>query len=152
MGRRVDLGLAERWRLRLVRFEAGRLGVAAFCRREGVSQAAFYQWRKKLGGAQCSDTQEFASDRTAGQAAGDRSRAAAAENGGPERSRFREIELVGAVGADPATIRLPGGVVFEIAGDRSLVESLFVHALRSSVPLVSGAVGSPGTIREGSGC
>lgn len=26
------------------------LSISAFCRREGVSQASFYQWRKKLGG------------------------------------------------------------------------------------------------------
>ena len=36
------------WRDRLRRFENSDLTVAAFCDWEGVSQAAFYVWRKKL--------------------------------------------------------------------------------------------------------
>ena len=36
------------WRDRLRRFESSDLTVAAFCDWEGVSQAAFYVWRKKL--------------------------------------------------------------------------------------------------------
>ena len=38
----------ERWRHRLERFEAARMTVARFCQNEGVSQAAFYKWRKAL--------------------------------------------------------------------------------------------------------
>ena len=49
MGRSVDSTLWDRWRDRLGRFESSDLTVAAFCRSEGVSQAGFYQWRKKLG-------------------------------------------------------------------------------------------------------
>lgn len=36
------------WRDRIGRFERSDLTVAAFCDWEGVSQAAFYVWRKKL--------------------------------------------------------------------------------------------------------
>ena len=36
------------WRDRLLRFQSSDLTVAAFCDWEGVSQAAFYVWRKKL--------------------------------------------------------------------------------------------------------
>lgn len=36
------------WGVRLQRFESSELTVAAFCDWEGVSQAAFYVWRKKL--------------------------------------------------------------------------------------------------------
>ena len=38
----------ERWRQRLDRFESARMTVAEFCKNEGVSQAAFYKWRKAL--------------------------------------------------------------------------------------------------------
>lgn len=39
---------AKRWR-RLVRLQPGSgLSIAAFCRREGVSQPSFYAWRRKL--------------------------------------------------------------------------------------------------------
>jgi transposase-like protein len=37
------------WRERLARFERGDLTVTDFCRREGVSNASFYRWRKRLG-------------------------------------------------------------------------------------------------------
>ncbi len=49
MGRSIDSTVWDRWRDRLGRFESSDLTVAAFCRSEGVSQAGFYQWRKKLG-------------------------------------------------------------------------------------------------------
>lgn len=38
----------ERWRQRLERFESARMTVSQFCQNEGVSQAAFYKWRKAL--------------------------------------------------------------------------------------------------------
>ena len=49
MGRSIDPSVWDRWRDRLGRFETSDLTVAAFCKSEGVSQAGFYQWRKKLG-------------------------------------------------------------------------------------------------------
>ena len=48
MSRGLDLARRELWRRRLREFERGTVTVAEFCRREGVSQAAFYQWRRKL--------------------------------------------------------------------------------------------------------
>lgn len=48
MSRGPDLARRELWRRRLRDFDRGSATVAAFCRREGVSDAAFYQWRRKL--------------------------------------------------------------------------------------------------------
>ena len=48
MGRRIDAAVHTAWRRRWERFEGSSVTVAEFCRREGVSQAAFYQWRKRL--------------------------------------------------------------------------------------------------------
>ena len=48
MGRTRDAKLWELWRGRLLRFESLNQTIAEFCRWEGVSQAAFYLWRKKL--------------------------------------------------------------------------------------------------------
>ena len=42
---------ATQWRELLSRFESSGLAVAAFCRRESLSTASFYQWRTRLGGA-----------------------------------------------------------------------------------------------------
>jgi len=49
MGRTVDEGKWAEWRRRLARHGEWVGSVAAFCEREGVSVAAFYQWRRKLG-------------------------------------------------------------------------------------------------------
>jgi transposase-like protein len=38
------------WGKRFNRFARADVIVAQFCRQEGVSQAAFYQWRRKLHG------------------------------------------------------------------------------------------------------
>jgi transposase len=47
-GRRPDPACEQRWRDRLVRFHRSGLTVAAFCDRESVSTAAFYQWQRRL--------------------------------------------------------------------------------------------------------
>jgi transposase-like protein len=39
---------AEKWRERMARWQCSGFSVSEFCRREGVGQPAFYQWRKKL--------------------------------------------------------------------------------------------------------
>jgi hypothetical protein len=51
MSRGPDLARRELWRRRLREFERGTATVGEFCRREGVSLAAFYQWRRKLAAA-----------------------------------------------------------------------------------------------------
>lgn len=42
---------AESWRAVLVRFAESGLSAQAFCEREGIGIASFYQWRAKLGGS-----------------------------------------------------------------------------------------------------
>jgi putative transposase len=39
------------WRLLLAKFSASGLGVSAFCRSEGFSEASFYRWRARLSDA-----------------------------------------------------------------------------------------------------
>ena len=41
-------GARERWRRRIAKQASSGLSVAEFCRQQEVSQASFYQWRKKL--------------------------------------------------------------------------------------------------------
>jgi transposase-like protein len=50
MGRRADAGKRREWVERLRRHEKSGQTVAEFCEWEGVSAAAFYNWRKKLTG------------------------------------------------------------------------------------------------------
>lgn len=39
---------AKLWQERLRRFDRSQMTVVQFCRKEGVSQPSFYQWKKKL--------------------------------------------------------------------------------------------------------
>ena len=48
MARKTRLEVRQQWGGRLRRFAGSKLSVAEFCRREKVSVASFYQWRKKL--------------------------------------------------------------------------------------------------------
>lgn len=48
MARPFDARKHELWRQRLARFRRSKLSVAEFCRSEQISQASFYQWRRKL--------------------------------------------------------------------------------------------------------
>ncbi len=41
----------KEWRSLLARFGGSGMGVEAFCRREAISQASFYRWRRLLGNA-----------------------------------------------------------------------------------------------------
>jgi len=52
MGRAIDGVKGREWEERLRRYADSQLTVGDFCVWEGVSVAAFYVWRKKLGGGQ----------------------------------------------------------------------------------------------------
>jgi hypothetical protein len=49
MPRTADSATHRLWHQRLERFAHSGLSIAAFCRREGVSQPSFYAWRRRLG-------------------------------------------------------------------------------------------------------
>lgn len=49
MGRETDSGKRREWVDRMTRFARSRLTVFDFCLLEGVSVAAYYSWRRKLG-------------------------------------------------------------------------------------------------------
>ena len=48
MGRAPNPAKWQAWRERMERFNGGQLSVTEFCRRERVSAATFYLWRKRL--------------------------------------------------------------------------------------------------------
>lgn len=112
MARRADLGLAARWRGRLERFERSPLSIARFCFAEGVSEASFYQWRRKLAaGAAKSPWNE--APRHVRPAA-------------PHEATFAPVRLIGGVSV---TAHLPGGTRLEIplgdeAAARAAIEML----------------------------
>lgn len=97
----------ELWRERMARFEREEISAAAFCRREGLSQASFYAWRKRL-----------AADKEAARSAP------------PAPDGFRAVRLAAALSAASLTAILPGGTRLEIAAldAASLTQAIFALA------------------------
>jgi hypothetical protein len=48
MPRTANAATPRRWHQRLQRFARSGLSIAAFCKREGVSEPSFYAWRRRL--------------------------------------------------------------------------------------------------------
>jgi len=108
MGRGIDVARHEVWRRRLRRYADWSGTVTEFCRREGVTTAAFYLWRKRLtrGGVQ--------GVATASNGAGDDMQPAdGARRGGVP---FVELSLAGTVAL--VEIELPNGTVVRVPAAR----------------------------------
>ena len=87
------------WRERLARFQLGDLKVGEFCRREGVSEASFYRWRKRL------------------QQAGRRAEPTGQRDRGATDVRVKEVSHfvpVHLTGSAAAEIGLPNGVTVRV--------------------------------------
>lgn len=106
MGHGSDAGRHVVWRQRLERFAGWTGTVAEFCRREGVAQPTFYQWRKRL-----RRTGEAATGAEAKGLAGTR----VAEEATRGRGRFVELSVAAAAAVE---IELPNGVVVRVPADR----------------------------------
>lgn len=115
MARSADSVKRQIWRERLQRFERGRSTIAGFCQAEGVSAAAFYQWRRILG--------RFArSSATRAPVLPVRQPTALA------RQTFLPVDVVGAATVD---IHLPNGVRLAVpAGDRAALENAILAVAR----------------------
>lgn len=66
MTRKVNVKLREMWRQRIERQRQGGLTVSEFCRREGVSSANFYMWKRKLRGKSSPKSKQTARQQPAG--------------------------------------------------------------------------------------
>lgn len=108
MGRKRSLDAESAWLERLARFDSGRLSVSAFCRREGVSLASFYRWRKRLADQRRSAGGE---KRGAGPVAGDGA------------GSFVPVSVTG---LSAVVIELPDGVVVRVPASEA-------EALRTAI-------------------
>ena len=99
MSRGAHVDKSAQWLDRLRRFARSKLPVSEFCRREGVSAASFYQWRRRL---------------TAG-----RSVARPAAEDSPPRASFVPVQLMSATQLEVA---FPNGARLTLpAHDHELV-------------------------------
>ena len=135
MGRRIDAAAYAVWRKRWERFESSSLTVAEFCRREGVSQPNFYQWRKRL------RRERGQAGAVGAQEAGVSARPEMDASGG--QAAFVELAL-----ACPGVVELelPNGVRVRVPADR---EAALVVAIRAASELVN--CGAPPR-REAAAC
>lgn len=79
-----DSRKVREWQRRMARFRKGRQSVSEFCRKEGVSAALFYRWRKRLA-QRCRPAEEGAG--------------------------FRPVRLVS---SDGIAVQLPGGTQLHV--------------------------------------
>lgn len=127
MARRADLDLAAAWRWRLERFELSTLSIARFCFAEGVSEASFYQWRRKL-----------KATGAARQSTNERSKESRRETSLP--ATFAPVRLIGGASV---TAHLPGGTRLEIplgdeAAARAAIEMLIEADARRALSKAQG--------------
>jgi len=106
MGRGSDAGRHVVWRQRLERFAGWPGTVAEFCRREGVAQPTFYQWRKRVRLA--------GEPATGGTATG---LPGVPVPNGPKQGRAPFVEL-SLTATAVVEIELPNGAVVRVPADR----------------------------------
>ena len=94
MARRNDPAVARVWRERVKRQRNSGLSIAEFCRREEVSQASFYLWRKRLRQSNSAATNE---------------------------PLFLPVEMPLVAASTEVEIELPGGAVVRLPADAELV-------------------------------
>ena len=110
MSRETDSAREGVWRERLEKQKQGPWSVAEFCRREGVSQPAFYHWRRRL---------RMVSQKDGG--------AKAVHSSQP---RFVPVELPPSPWATEVRIELPGGALVRLPQGVSV--ELLAAAVRAS--------------------
>jgi transposase-like protein len=121
MSRRVPSAREEVWRERLERQRQGAWSVAEFCRREGVSQPAFYQWRKRLR-----------------RVSGKKEPARGVQ---PGRPQFLPVELAPTLLTADVCIELPGGAMVRLP--QGVSADLVAAAVRAAcLPVVQEAKSS----------
>jgi hypothetical protein len=115
----------------LERFQASGLSVARFCQGEGVSQASFYQWKRKLAGR--GQTRQPGSKTNGPGRGANRKRPIKDADCG----LFQAVHLVQAAGLRPGvTVRLPGGI--EVVSDHGPVIEMLVERLLRRVTAGAG--------------
>lgn len=129
MARGPDLTKREEWRRRLREFDGGDWTVADFCGREGVSAAAFYQWRRKLAGKRGRSAPASGGTREGHRRTAERARRAKAA------VSFLPIEITGPASVTAAShveVHLAGGVRLWVPGDDHGAIRAVIEALRSA--------------------
>ena len=116
----------QQWTDRLSRFRRGGQIVAAFCQSEGVSEASFYLWKRKLAPP---------AERTGKRSTSSEATSSEPTSSGPASSRptcsglaFQTVALV-STSASATTVRLPRGIEIELGTDLRVIEAIVKQLL-----------------------
>jgi len=116
----------QQWTDRLSRFRRGGQTVAAFCQSEGVSEASFYLWKRKLAPP---------AERTGKRSTSSEATSSEPTSSGPASSRptcsglaFQTVALV-STSASATTVRLPRGIEIELGTDLRVIEAIVKQLL-----------------------
>ena len=116
MARSPDPELRQWWRELIDSFDSDRATVAEFCRRQGVSSASFYAWRRKFADVAAGESQQPAGYSPAFL---------------PVRVVDRNGPDVGLAEADRVQVHLPGGIRVDVPShERELLLELVTAVAR----------------------
>ena len=121
----------QQWTDRLSRFRRGGQTVAAFCQSEGVSEASFYLWKRKL----APPAERTGKRSTSSEATSSEATSSEPTSSGPASSRptcsglaFQTVALV-STSASATTVRLPRGIEIELGTDLRVIEAIVKQLL-----------------------
>ncbi len=121
----------RQWRDRLLRFQQSGETVAEFCRKERVSEASLYRWRKKLVSRVASSRSRMPSADPCRKAGKSRRSTTPKER---TVSLFKPVQVkTGPQVAACLTVQLPGGVQLAVNDHLPVAEMVLVKLLEHAV-------------------
>ena len=129
MTRKVNLELCEVWRERIERQRQSGFTVSEFCRRQRVSSATFYTWKRKLRGKSPPKTKRTARQQPAGKPAP----AARLSRNSASEAPFVQLPLAPASGSPWIELVLVEGTIIRVPQQNLPALQTILQAL-SSIP------------------
>ena len=127
MSRGSNPAKVQQWTDRLERYQKSGQTVARFCQNEGIAEASFYHWKKKLAGQPNASKAKLIAD-SARQHVQPPQRQGESTLAG---SGFQPIELLPAP-SSVTTIRLPNGIEIKLGSDLRVIDLLVKQLLQRS--------------------
>lgn len=142
MAREVNQALWDQWRQRMEKQRASNMTVAAFCRQEGVSQATFYTWKRRLRGGMAArkvsskaGRRRHSHRKRAAAARGQAARNSAARSSLPTRAvDFLQLPVRGMRTSPWIEMTLVDGTLVRIPQDNLAALSALLKLLRGDEP------------------
>ena len=129
MTRKLDLELREVWRQRIEDQRQSGLTVSEFCRRQKMSSATFYTWKRKLRGTAPPKSKRAARQQPAGTPAP----TAGPVSKAPSEAAFVQLPLAAASTSPWIELVLVEGTIIRVPQQNLMALQTVLHAL-GSVP------------------